>query len=67
MLNNEVHQKDNISRILWYSDWLKNTILPPEIVFLLPITILLPAEEVLCNISDYENMNMRNDMWRLTF
>ena len=22
---NEVHQKDNISRILWYSDWLHNT------------------------------------------
>ena len=21
----EVHQKDNISRILWYSDWLNNT------------------------------------------
>ena len=22
---NKVHQKDNISRILWYSDWLHNT------------------------------------------
>ena len=22
---NEVHQKDNISRIIWYSDWLHNT------------------------------------------
>ena len=22
---NEVHQKDNISRILWHSDWLHNT------------------------------------------
>ena len=22
---NEVHHQDNISRILWYSDWLHNT------------------------------------------
>ena len=31
-------------------------LLPPEIVFLLPITILLPAEEVLCNLSDYRRI-----------
>ena len=25
LLSNEVHKKDTISRILWYSDWLHNT------------------------------------------
>ena len=58
---NEVHHKDSISGILWYSDWLHNTISPNSIFvtnhnttfFCINHNTTSCREKVLCNLSDY--------------
>ena len=63
---NEVHQNVGpfiTSHILRYSDWLHNTTSTGSSI-LLPITILLPSEVVLCSISDHQGQGiMRIDIW----
>ena len=56
---------DNISRILWYSDWLHNTTSAGNSIFVTNHNTTSCGRSIMQPIRLPENM--RNDMWRLTF
>ena len=62
---NKVHQKDNIFRILWYSDWLHNTTSAGNSIFVTNPNTTSCGRSIMQPIRIPENM--RNDIWRFTF